>query len=75
MNEKELLAELLRMHKADESLSRDFATKNYQGLKNLWEQGLSSYQVTKMTAGNIRIRRVHLGVLTPAGFEKANALN
>jgi len=75
MNEKELLTEMLRLHEAGESLSKDYATDNYEGLKNLWEQGLSSYNVTKMVAGNVRLRRVHTGILTPKGVEKAKTLN
>lgn len=75
MNEKEILAEMLRLHETGGALSITFATENYEGLKNLWEQGLSSYQVTKMVAGNVRSRRVFSGVLTPAGVEKAKALN
>ncbi|HHT5654743.1 TPA: hypothetical protein ACTZFF_000414 [Klebsiella pneumoniae] len=75
MNEQELLTELLRMHEADESLSKEFAAQNYEGLKRLWEQGLSCYRVTKMVTGNIQLRRVHLGVLSPLGLEKARAIN
>ena len=75
MNEQELLTELLRMHEAGESMPRDFAAQNYEGLKSLWEQGLSCYRVTKMVAGNIQLRRVHSGVLSPLGLEKAKAIN
>lgn len=75
MKEKEILAEMLRLHETGESLSITFATENYEALKNLWEKGLSSYQVTKMVADNVRSRRVFPGVLTPAGVEKAKSLN
>lgn len=75
MNDKELLIEMLRLHEAGESLSIVFATKNHEGLKTLWEQNLSCYQVTKKVAGNVRTRRVYSGVLTPAGLEKARSLN
>lgn len=75
MNEKALLVEMLRQHESGESLSITFVNENYEGLKNLWEQGLSCYRVTKMVAGNVRSRRMFPGVLTPAGIEKANTLN
>lgn len=75
MNEKELLIEMLRLHESGKYLSVTFATENYEGLKKLWVQGLSSYQVTRMVAGNVRARRVSSGVLTPAGVDKAKSLN
>lgn len=75
MNEKELLIEMLRLHESGESLSITFATENYEGLKNLWEHGLSCYQVTKMVGGNVRSRRIYSGILTPAGIEEAKSLN
>lgn len=75
MNEKELLTVLLKIHEAGESLPKDFATDNYEGLRSLWDKGLSCYNVTKMMAGNVRSRRVHTGVLTPAGVEKAKSIN
>lgn len=75
MNEQELLTELLRMHEAGELLPKEFATKNYEGLKDLWDKGLSSYNVTKMVTGDVRPRHVHSGVLTPPGVEKAKAIN
>lgn len=71
MNEKALLVEMLRQHESGGSLSISFVNENYEGLKNLWLQGLSCYQVTKMMAGNVRSRRVYPGVLTPTGIEKA----
>lgn len=75
MNEQELLTELLRMHEAGESLSKEFATENYEGLSSLWDKRLICYSVVKMTAGNVRLRRVYSGVLRPAGVEKAKAIN
>lgn len=75
MNENALLVEMLRLHESGKSLSIAFATEHYEGLKNLWEQNLSCYQVTKMVAGNVRTRRVYSGVLTPAGLEKARSFN
>jgi len=75
MNEQELLTELLRMHEAGELLPKEFATNNYEGLKDLWDKGLSSYNVTKMVTGNVRLRHAHSGVLTPSGVEKAKAIN
>jgi hypothetical protein len=74
MNENVLLVEMLRMHEAGESLSIAFATEHYEGLKHLWEQRLSCYDVTKMVNGRVRARRVFLGVLTPIGLEKAKTL-
>lgn len=75
MKGKEILVEMLRLHETEESLSIAFATENYDELKNLWEEVLSSYHVTKMVVGNVRSRRVFPGVLTPAGVEKARSLN
>jgi len=74
MNEDVLLIEMLRLHEEGDSLSIAFATENYEGLKNLWEQGLSCYQVTKKVSDRVQLRRIHLGVLTPAGVEKAKSL-
>lgn len=74
MNEKELLTEMLRMHEAEEDMSIDFATENYEGLKRLWQQGLSCYVVTKVMSGNVRLRRDITGILTPAGVERAKAI-
>ncbi|WEF26266.1 hypothetical protein PYR66_13025 [Klebsiella aerogenes] len=76
MNEQELLIELLRMHEANESLTSDFAIENYEGLKNLFDKGLSNYRVTKMMAGNVRARKERTGgILTPVGLEKAKAIS
>ncbi len=74
MNEQELLIEMLRMHEAGEDLSIAFANENYEGLNNLWQQGLSCYVVTKVVSGNVRLRRDSLGVLTPAGVARAKAI-
>jgi len=74
MTEKSLLLEMFRLHEVGGSVSIAFANENYEGLKNLWEQELSCYQVTKKVSGRVQIRRIHLGVLTPAGVEKAKSL-
>lgn len=75
MNEKELLVEMLRLHEAGESLSIAFVNENYEGLKRLWERGLSCYRVTKKVSGNVRPTRIHSGILTPAGVEEAKSFN
>jgi len=64
----DLLAELLKMHEADQPLERSFVEANAEGLARLFEQGLSCYSVTRAQAGNIRFRPEHEGVLTPKGL-------
>ncbi|WPP02416.1 hypothetical protein SFA35_25835 (plasmid) [Pseudomonas sp. HR96] len=66
-----LLAELLKLHEANQTLERSFVETNADGLKRLFDQGLSCYSITLMTAGNIRFRQVYEGVLTPKGLQLA----
>ena len=48
------------------------STESYtDGLKRLFDQGLSCYLITVMTAGNICFRSVYEGVLTPKGLQLA----
>ena len=75
MTENDLLREMLRLHEAGEDLPNSLANENFEILNLLWDKGLSSYRVTKMVAGNVKSRRVHLGVLTPLGIERAKAIN
>ena len=75
MTENDLLREMLRLHEAGEGLPNSLATDNFESLNRLWDKGLSSYRVTRMVAGNVRIRRVYPGVLTPVGIERAKAIN
>lgn len=63
-----LLAELLKLHEADQPLEHPFLEANADGLEKLFEQGLSCYSITRMQAGNIRFRHVYEGVLTPKGL-------
>lgn len=66
-----LLAELLKLHEANQTLERSFVEANADGLKRLFDQGLSCYSITVMTAGNICFRPVYEGVLTPKGLQLA----
>lgn len=63
-----LLVELLKLHEAGKTLERPFVEANADGLKRLFDQGLSCYSITRMQAGNIRFRPIHDGVLTPKGL-------
>lgn len=66
-----LLAELLKLHEANQTLERSFVEANADGLKRLFDQGLSCYSITVMIAGNIRFRPVYDGVLTPKDLQFA----
>jgi len=65
------VGELLKLHEANQTLERAFVEANADGLKRLFDQGLSCYSITVMTAGNICFRPVYEGVLTPKGLQLA----
>ncbi len=69
-----LLIHLLALHQAGVDPERSFLQSNAVGLEELWNRGLSCWQMSKSVAGNIRPRRMYEGNLTPKGLAAAEVL-
>ena len=69
----QLLSQLLALHEAGLEPEREFIETHAAALEQLWDSGLSSYQILTMGSGRVRFRAAYLGVLTPKGLQVARS--